>query len=281
MKKTQRDKEFLIFGFLIIAILLSTVIAETSIINSRTATSNEEEYYYKILCALTTPSMLNFKYGAFVLLPTETIYSCFYIYVRFANLSINYVDIRSPPTPLFSGLQRFTTSDVITGKNRNSSILYVNESSILTINNAKDLWFRRMAWIMNTAPERLIIENVSTAAYLNISIGQYGSLISQYIGSAYKLSVGFTVIGEEPTQFRQVVTNTEHLSGKLGVNDPWTWCQGQLLLPLKSVIRGGEGSIDSDRSLQWYCYVNHGNQTDFIFHAYGMWYKYDLPSWWI
>lgn len=231
-----------------------------------------EEYYYKILVALTSPSLLNYEHGAsWSITPSETIYSAFHIFVRYAGLVVNYVDQRTPPNILLD-FKRFNTSDTITPLGATSSILYVNQSDVDTIANAKSLWLRRFYWLKTTSPTRLVIDGVfqPNNEHLNFSCGTYGSIITSQIFQGYRISIRAI-----PTPYDvafQVTAELASRSGAIGINDPWQYSQAPLMVAMNDTL--------SDTAIQWQMWVDAGNCSGHNFRAYGIMEKYDCPIWW-
>lgn len=230
-----------------------------------------EDQYYKLLVALTSPSLLHFKYGSFApLTPNQTIYSAFYIFVRYAGLTYNYVDVRSPPNPLYAATVKFTTGDTITAQGTTSSFFYVTQASVDAVSDAKTMWFRRLNWLQTTTPTRIVIEEVDMEDWevLNFTVGTYGSIVTQYIGQAYKLSLRFVISSVD----YQIITNIESRYGSIGVGDQWSYCNGEIYFPCPATIDG--------TTMHYQVYVNSGTDPNITFKGYGIWYKYDLPDWW-
>ncbi len=230
--------------------------------------SVEEEGYYQILCGLTSPAWQHMKRGSFSFTPSNTIYSSFKNLVRFGGMGTNYIDLYTPPNPL-TLVQRFTTSDTITGIGNSSAFMYVNDVAITAIQNARDLWFKRMYWLLTTTPTRIKVENVlaNSNGSTAIPVGTYGSLVRIATFQGGQAGILFSANGE-------TLRGVWMCSIPFRKSTSWEYLQNfvdsEIMLPLSASMDGV--------SYTWSLVVTGTNQDDLT--SYCMIEKYDLPDWW-
>lgn len=250
------------------------------IIQYEDGTSIYEEWYYKLLVAATSPSLIHMAFGSFNFTPTETIYSTFKDYVVYGALHTNpitnYVISEAPGSPLLT-INRHTTAEGYIADNGASvgSFIFVNETDVNNIPNAKALWFRRMNWLMNTSPTRIAVQNVPQyyddfRYNTTISLGTYGSFITTLYDAAWETKImcetGGVIsypAGSHTYAWDDVLGNNQ------GAGMGWKMCN--LFMPINATIDGD--------AYTWYLGVR-GVDVGIGWTSYALIEKYDVPVWW-
>ncbi len=234
--------------------------------------TDEEEWYYKLLCALTSPSLQHVKIGNFSFIPTEPVYSAWRQLVRYGGLTVNYVDVVWAPE-VFNMVSRHESSEgAITGIGSPSSFWYVNESDVEAISDARDLWYKRLKWMLSTKPTRLYVENIPAGGNLgtaSITLGDNGSIVRNIVTSSYQAGIRWTINGDtgffDGTNFRGVYRVS-------GADYDHHWVNGLLYLPLNASVDGN--------SISWDLALYSSNPT-LGYTSFAMIEVYDIPSWWM
>ena len=229
-----------------------------------------EEFVYQLLCALTSPSLVNMDRGAFSTTPGagDPIYTCFKGLIRYAGLAVNYVDHHWGRDMIAQTSRHINADGAITGIGASSSMMYVLESDVLSITNARALWFERLKWMQSTQPTRLVIDNIAAGGNLGtaaITIGANGSIIKNVTFQGYQCGIRRT---DTTTQFLTMNVNTLYRSASADYNNHWM--AGEIMIPIEDL--GGVAVYDL---------AIYSTNPTLGYTAFAVAEKYDVPAWWI